>query len=194
VASESEPDGRARHTRGVAPELSDGVVVLSALTSDDAPALVAGEDDELVRRLTAGPSTLRTAEEHVRASAADWAADWYRPGAALVWGLRDAVGRELAGTVEARLRFPELAPGTANLSYGVFPRWRGRGFAARAVELVCGFLATETTVHLAVLRIDRDNAASLRVAAAAGFRAAQHLAPAHASMRWFSRELSPPEG
>jgi RimJ/RimL family protein N-acetyltransferase len=177
----------------VATELSDGVVVLSVLTPDDAPALVAGEDDELVRRLTAGPSTLRTAQEYVRVSAADWAGDWYQPGAALVWGLRDAVGGELAGTVEARLRFPELAPGAANLSYGVFPRWRGRGFAARAVELVCGFLAAATTVHLAVLRIDRDNLASLRVAVDAGFRAAQHLAPRHASMRWFSRELSLPE-
>ena len=173
----------------MAPELTDGVVVLSALTLADAPALVAGEDAELERRLSGGRSTLRTAEEHVRARAADWSGDRIRPGATLAWGIRDAVGGELAGTVEVALRFPELEPGAANVSYGVFPRWRGRGFGARAVELVCGFLTAETTVHRAVLRIDRDNAASLQVAARSGFRASQHLAPPHASMLWFSREL-----
>lgn len=71
----------------------------------------------------------------------------------------------------------------------MFRGWRGRGFAARAVELVCGFLTARTTVRWVVLRIDRDNAASLRVAAGSGFRPSQHLAPAHASMLWFSRDL-----
>jgi RimJ/RimL family protein N-acetyltransferase len=169
----------------VAPELTDGVVVLSALTLEDAPALVAGEDDELVRRLAGGPWTIATAAAHIRRCADEWA----RAGPGLTWGIRDAVGGELAGTVEALLRFPELEPGAANLSYGVFPRWRGRGFAAGAVELVCGFLAAETTVRCAVLRIERDNPASLRVAAASGFRPTQHLAPAQASMLWFSRDL-----
>ncbi|NMO89738.1 GNAT family N-acetyltransferase [Actinomycetospora sp. TBRC 11914] len=169
----------------MAPELTDGVIVLSALALEDAPALVAGEDDELARRLVGGHSTVATSERYIEACAADWR----RRGPTLSWAIRDAAGGALAGTVEVGLRVPELEPGAANVSYGVFPSWRGRGFAARAVELVCGFLAAETGVSYAVLRIERDNPASLRVAERSGFRASQHLAPARASMRWFSREL-----
>jgi RimJ/RimL family protein N-acetyltransferase len=169
----------------VAPELTDGVVVLSALTASDAPALVAGEDDELVRRLTGGRSTIATAERYVAACAADWE----RRGPTLSWGIRAQAGGELAGTLDIALRSGDVPPGAANVSYGVFPRWRGRGFAARAVDLACGYLAAETTVRCAVLRIDRDNAASLRVAERSGFRPSQHLAPARASMLWFSRTL-----
>ena len=177
----------------VAPELTDGVVVLSALTLEDAPALVAGEDAEIATRLAAAPSTLAAAEHHIGACVADWLGDGARPGAKLAWGIRDAATGTLAGTAEVALRFPELQPGAANLSYGVFPPWRGRRFAVRAVGLMCAFLATSTTASLAVLRIDRDNAASLRVAQRCGFRPSQELAPANASMLWFSRGLSLPE-
>jgi RimJ/RimL family protein N-acetyltransferase len=173
----------------VAPGLTDDVVVLSALTLEDAAALVAGRDAEIAARLAGAPSTRATAEHHIGACAADWLGDWSRPGAKLAWGIRDAVTGTLAGTAEVALRFPELEPGAANLSYGVFPRWRGRGFAARAVVLMGDFLATRTTTSRAVLRIDRDNAASLRVAQRCGFRPSQQLAPAKASMLWFSRAV-----
>jgi RimJ/RimL family protein N-acetyltransferase len=177
----------------VAPELTDGVVVLSAMTLEDAPALAAGVDAEIAARLARAPSTVAAAEHHIRACAAHWLGDWSRPGTTLVWGIVDAASGTLAGTAEVALRFPELEPGAANLSYGVFPRWRGRRFAVRAVDLMCDFLATRTSASLAVLRIDRDNVASLRVAGRCGFRPDQALAPVNASMLWFSRGLSLPE-
>lgn len=177
-------------TGPVAPELTDGVIVLSGMTVEDAAALVAGEDADIAARLARAPSTLATAEHHIVACAADWRGDWCRPGTKLAWGIRDAATGTLAGTAEVALRFPELEPGAANLSYGVFPRWRGRRYAARAVDLVCDFLATETRASLAVLRIDRDNVTSLRVAEQCGFRPSQQLAPANASMLWFARSLS----
>jgi RimJ/RimL family protein N-acetyltransferase len=173
----------------VSPELTDGVIVLSALTVEDAAALVAGEDADIVARLVHAPATLASAEHHIAAWAADWRGDRYRPGATLAWGIRDAATGTLAGTAEVALRFPELAPGAANLSYGVFPGWRDRRFASRAVALMCEFLAGETTASLAVLRIDRDNVGSLRVAEHCGFRPSQELAPANASMLWFSRPV-----
>ncbi len=171
------------------PELTDGVVVLAALTVADVPALVAGEDAELVARLAGGPSTPETARRYIEVCASDWRGDWYRPGAGLSWGIRDAATGDLAGTAEVQLRFSELEVGAANLSYGVFPHWRGRRYAARAVELMCEFLTTSTAASSAVLRIDRDNAASLRVAQHCGFLPSQQLAPRGASMRWFSRAL-----
>jgi RimJ/RimL family protein N-acetyltransferase len=177
----------------VAPELTDGVVVLSGMTLEDAAALAAGADAEIASRLARAPSTVATAEHHIGVCAADWLGDWSRPGATLVWGIFDVVTGDLAGTAEVALRFPELEPGAANLSYGVFPEWRGRGFAVRAVDLMCAFLATETSASLAVLRIDRDNGPSLRVAERCGFRPDQELAPMNASMLWFSRGLSLPQ-
>ena len=176
----------------MAPELTDGVVVLSAMTLEDAAALAAGADAEITARLARAPSTVAAAERHIGVCAADWLGDWSRSGATLVWGIFDVATGALAGTAEAALRFPELEPGAANLSYGVFPRWRGRGFAVRAVDLVCGFLATRTSASLAVLRIDRDNGPSLRVPERCGFRPDQQLAPENASMLWFSRGLSLP--
>ena len=173
----------------MAPDLTDGVVVLSAMTLHDVAALVAGADADLTTRLARAPSTPERARRYVVACAADWR-DRSRPGATLAWGIRDAATGTLAGTAEVALRLPELGPGAANLSYGVFPPWRGRGHASRAVALMCDFLATETTASLAVLRIDRDNAGSLRVAQRCGFRPSQQLAPANASMLWFSRPVT----
>lgn len=174
----------------MARELTDGMVVLSAMVPEDAAALVAGVDAEIAARLARAPTTLAAAEHHIAVCAADWS-DRSRHGATLAWGIRDAATGTLAGTAEVAQRFPELGRGAANLSYGVFPPWRGRRFAMRAVVLMCDFLARETSTSLAVLRIDRDNAASLRVAERSGFCPSQQLAPANARMLWFSQGLSP---
>lgn len=173
----------------MAPELTDGVVVLATMTVADAAALVAGEDHDIVTRLSWGPSTLASAQRHINAAASDWRGDWYRPGAKLAWGIRDAATNTLAGTAQVQLRNPELDAGAANLAYGVFPAWRGRRYGARAVELMCDFLVEQTTATVAVLRIDRDNAPSRRVAQDSGFRPSPELAPARASMLWFARTL-----
>lgn len=61
-----------------------------------------------------------------------------------------------------RPALPDLPPGTVNVSYAVFPRWRGRGYTARAVRLLVAWLAEHTDT--AVPRVDAENVASLRVA------------------------------
>jgi RimJ/RimL family protein N-acetyltransferase len=169
--------------------LTDGVITLAVMTAGAAAALVAGEDDDIVRRLAGGPATPASAQRHIRERAEDWRGDWYRGGTKLAWGVRDDATGTLAGTAEVQLVQPELPAGAANLSYSVFPPWRGRGFGSRAVALMCAFLAARTTATLAVLRIDADNAASLRVAERSGFRPAQELAGPRASMRWFAHDL-----
>ena len=45
------PLGAASTLGRVAPQLTDGVIVLSALTVEDAAALVAGEDADIAARL-----------------------------------------------------------------------------------------------------------------------------------------------
>ncbi|WP_456786103.1 GNAT family N-acetyltransferase [Cellulomonas sp. P5_C5] len=146
-------------------ELCDGVVTLRCLEPSDSAAMLDGEDDGQVRWLNEGHRS-----EPVRQAV--WIAknqrEWQTGGPRRHFGIRDQASGELAGTVEAHLALPGLAPGTVNLSYAVFPAWRGRGFAARAIDLVCEWLTIATDADTVVLRIDAANTPSLRVAREAG--------------------------
>ncbi len=62
-----------------------------------------------------------------------------------------------------------LAAGEVNLGYNIFPGFRGRGYATRAVRLLLQLLATEPAFETALLTISEENAASLKVATRAGF-------------------------
>ena len=146
--------------------LGDGVVALRCLEVSDSPAMLEGEDEDQVRWLNEGHRS-----EPARHQA--WIVrnqhEWRTGGPRRHWGIRDHASDELAGTVEAHLALPDLAPGTVNLSYAVFPAWRGRGYAVRAVRLVCAWLSVATDADTAILRIDPANTPSLRVALDAGF-------------------------
>ena len=76
----------------------------------------------------------------------------------------------LIGSIEANLEFPLLEPMQANVSYGVFPTWRGNGITVRALYLMGVYLKTSTAIRQIVLRAACENAASLRVAEKSGFR------------------------
>jgi RimJ/RimL family protein N-acetyltransferase len=178
-------------TDTVAPWLSDGTVELSALAGDgDVAALVAGEDDDIAHWLSGAPSTLGTAARHIDRCALDWRGDWFRPGAALTWGIRDTASGALAGTAEVQLSAADVEAGTANLAYGVFPPWRGRRYGARAVGLMCGWLTATTATQLAVVRVEPGNAPSTRVAEQAGFvRSGRSRGVAGAPMLRYVRAL-----
>lgn len=49
--------------------------------------------------------------------------------------------RELAGTIDLRFAGESLAPGQVNVAYGLYPSWRGRGPATRAVLLASQYAA-----------------------------------------------------
>lgn len=146
--------------------LGDGVVTLRCLRPGDVGAMLAGEDDDQVRWLTDG----RRSEP---ARTADWIREnqreWRTGGPRRNLGIVDAATGVLAGMVEAHLAVPELPAGTANVAYAVFPPFRGRGYAARAVLLVCDWLARSTDATAAAVRVDPENLPSLGVAREAGF-------------------------
>jgi RimJ/RimL family protein N-acetyltransferase len=70
--------------------------------------------------------------------------------------------------VDCDLANPYVPRGAANISYSAHPAYRGRGYVARAVRLLLGFLRDHTGAREAHLIIDTQNTASLRVARAVG--------------------------
>ncbi len=142
------------------PELSDGTVTLTALRGSDAPALVTSDNDAQTARWfgwPVGASTIQNASEFVQLAARRWG-----QGERATWAIREHPGGEPLGTVELNLS----DHAHVNVSYTTFPAARGRGLAARAVDLACRFAFAHLGVHRVRLLADAANAASLRVAKA----------------------------
>ena len=79
------------------------------------------------------------------------------------------VDGHVVGWIDADPTPDWLQPGEANVGYSVFPAHRGNGYAARAVRLLAAEL-DKPGLRRALLVIDVDNHASVRVARAAGAR------------------------
>ena len=145
-------------------DLSDRVIFLQPLTQEDAAGHLAGEDEEIAKWLSGGRSTLLTVRDYISRCDQDWCAG----GAVRAFGIFDCETRTLIGSIEANLAFfPE--PNRANVSFSVFPTWRGQGIALRALHLMLFYLKTHTPTREAVLRIPLKNFTSLRVAEKSGF-------------------------
>ncbi|WP_421107696.1 GNAT family N-acetyltransferase [Streptomyces sp. NEAU-S77] len=177
-------------------KLSDGFVTLSPLHLEDAEAHLAGEDEALVRWLSGGPSTpqgVATYFRHCREQ-------WDTAGPLRAFGIRAgagaAAGAALAGTIDLRFTAEGLAPGQVNIAYGLYPSWRGRGLATRAVLLASRYAAQEGG-KVAVIRVEPENTASAAVARRAGFTPGRHTRGGDGTrLDWYVRDLraQPSEG
>jgi RimJ/RimL family protein N-acetyltransferase len=123
---------------------SDGVVAIRAFQDADRDVVIAGRDAEWDRWL--GPGSSEPS-----------------PTASI------EVDGAVVGWVDADPEPPWLRRREVNVGYNVFEAHRGHGYASRAVRLLLSELA-RTGVTRALLVIDPDNAASLRVAVAVGGR------------------------
>jgi RimJ/RimL family protein N-acetyltransferase len=146
------------------PELTDGVIFLRCLTSEDAADHLAGEDQEMAKWVSGGRSTLSTVEAFIRNNQENWLTGGPRRS----FGVFNCASNQLIGFIEvnmARL----VNPGEVNVSYGIFPQWRRKGLALRAIDLMGQYLRTATEARQIVLRIFPENTASLKLAEKAGF-------------------------
>jgi RimJ/RimL family protein N-acetyltransferase len=150
----------------MATELTDGVVSLRPPRPEDAADHLAGEDHEIAKWLSGGRSTMATVQSYIRSCEENWRGD----GPRRAFGIFDCATNRLIGSIEANLAFPLLEPRQANVSYGVFPAWRGNGTALRALRLMGAYLKSISGMRQMVLRISCENAASLRVAEKSGFQ------------------------
>lgn len=124
--------------------LSDGVVSIHPFAEVDRDALVAGRDAEFHRFL--GPGD---------------------PSPTPICTIRK--GEVIVGWIDVDDHRPWLAERDVNLGYSVFGEHRGHGYATRAVNLMCRYLATLRPPREPTLLIDPHNTASQRVAAHTGF-------------------------
>ena len=146
-------------------DLTDGVILLRPLHLGDAVDHLAGEDEEMAKWLSGGRSTLATVQSYITSCEEHWRTS----GPRRAFGVFDCSSDRLIGSIEANFAY-RLAPGQVNVSYGVFPGWRGKGVAQRALDLMSSYLRSSTELRQMVVRIARENAASLRVVEKSGFQ------------------------
>ena len=146
--------------------VTDGVITLRHMTLADAGAHLAGEDDAQIRWLGEGRQSTRAAvEAWIERNRRSWALG----GPYLGFGIVAPTG-ELTGMVEGNTdytRISGLRPGEANVSYALYPLWRGIGFASRAIRLFGDFLGERDLVP--VIRVNPENVASVAVAERSGY-------------------------
>lgn len=144
------------------PVLDDGSVRLRPLALVDVVAWQAGEDDEIRKWFQfPRPSTRADVTRAIRT----WRRSWAEGGPVRHFGAWSIDGDALVGGVEVRDR----GQGSAYLTYLVFAAHRRHGYATRAVRLAVDYAREALPVQHLVIITDTANAASRRVAEAAGF-------------------------
>lgn len=163
----ADPPGPARRCLPDLPghQLTDGVVRLRPLAAEDAEQLYA------LRTLpdvvaTSLPPAVPSPADVVRACAL--AASWWLAGERADLVILDAATGGWAG--EIGIYHGEPVAGQAMVGYALLPRWRGRGYATRALHLVTAWALAQPGMDRLVAGTAATNVASQRVLERAGFR------------------------
>jgi RimJ/RimL family protein N-acetyltransferase len=139
--------------------LTDGVVMLRPVATKDAPAWLAGEDEEQRKWFEAPrPSQLSDVEQFI----ADCQESWRTMGSHRHWGVWSLDPDVLVGGVDLRA----LGNDEANLSYLVFPGQRRRGFARRAAQLVLEYASSSMSAKSVIIKMLSGNEYSRNLAVA----------------------------
>lgn len=144
------------------PHYRDDLITLTEHTPADLDDHLAGEDEETARQFGWWPE--RSTRESVARAFAEWADSWRGDGPVHTFAVRDRATGALLGGCQLR-KGPD---GGAEVSYWTGAPHRGRGWARRALRLLCAHAGAAGIGPLEA-HIARDNPASAAVARAAGF-------------------------
>lgn len=149
--------------------LTDGVVTVRPLAAADWPVLLAETNN--AESLRWGFDDKPLSEAAARHKAAEAPREWRR-GRVARFVIVDVATGEGAGVLMVMRMGP---PGIGLVGYGVVPAFRGRGFTARALRLVAGWVFAHTDLERLELGHKVGNVASGKAAERAGFRAEGRL-------------------
>lgn len=162
---------------------TDGRIGLRPLSAADADAHLAGCDEVIIERLGGGePSTREQIEEWLDANTDAWALR----GPVVDVGITDLASMTLCGCVGIQRDLDYLTDGQVNLTYALYPPWRGRGYATRAVRLAMQVAVESRPVDEFVIRVAPENTQSVAVAERAGFSRSHLTADQHGELVWLS--------
>jgi len=116
--------------------------------------------------LSGGESTEESVLRWIQSNDDNWASN----GPRFAFAIEVASG-ELVGMMEFNVdysRFAGLKPGDANVSYGLYPQYRGRGLATSALLDIRDFMIAKG-VKRAVVRIEPKNVNSIRLTERCGY-------------------------
>ncbi len=146
-------------------KLVDGNIMLRQFVATDAENHLAGEDTKQIKWLSGGKSTLENVRNWIKKNHNYWKNDGPIFNFAIV-----AEGK-LVGMVEANTDSESLEgvdESDANISYGLYPSSRGKGYTSRAINLLISFLKNKG-IKRVVIRVDPENVDSLKVPERLGF-------------------------
>lgn len=115
------------------PELTDGVVFLNGHRPGDEDAHLAGEDADTAWWFGWWPDI--STEDSVREALLHWRQQWRDRGSTRTFAVRRLDTGQLAGGCQLRLR----DDGVGLVSYWTSAQHRGRGYASRALGLLCQY-------------------------------------------------------
>ena len=168
--------------------IADEVIQLRPLSPEDTETHLLGCDPAIVDSLGGGEAPTRT---QVRLWLTQNAASWANGEPLVDLGIEDQATGALCGTVGIQRGLDYLEPGQVNLTYALYPNWRGRGYATRAVRLAIELARRGAPVRQFVIRAAAWNGTSIRVAQRLGFRLSQTTDDANGRLEWFT-DTDPP--
>lgn len=151
-------------------ELTDGVVLLKPFSVEDAGEHLRNEDGEQQKWISGGKSTIESVQNSIKKNEKYWD----EGGPVFNFAIWETKNNELIGMIEANVDYKNiegLKKGSANISYGLYPKARGKGYLGHALNLVLDFLK-QKNVKKTIMRIAPDNVNSLKVPERYGFKKA----------------------
>lgn len=148
-------------------EFSDDVLIIKPYKIEDAETQLENEDEEHWKWLSGGQSTL----EGIRKWILENQRLWEEGGPRFAFAVWEKETNQMVGMVETNIDYANLEgleKDEANISYGIYPRSRGKGNAVRAVKLIGDFLK-ENGIKRGVIRVEPENIKSVNVALRVGF-------------------------
>lgn len=134
---------------------------------EDAELHLKGDDFEQEKWLSGGKSTIDSVRDWIKRNQESWE----KGGPVFNFSIRTMENDELIGMIEANTDTKSvegIKEGDANISYGLYPKGRGKGFAVRALNILLDFLR-EKKLKRAVIRTSPENISSLKIPVRCGF-------------------------